>query len=369
MAADEKDKTEDKKLKKDIEKLKKVLAKIELDLPGLDLNKVAKVNNNIAKITKKLDIKFSEEFAAFLAVKLLNANMSNDDLTKFISSIELVDEEGFDSKSEFDGLCNIFYALDMIFGEEIEMSEENIKSLALSYFENSFEEERFVELIQVIKMYVGDRNLNFIDCDIKGEAIYDSVIDVLKVLDKHDIDYFPISYIYDISRANLRRELSSEELDTLILKVEEAYERAHIEAGEAVGTVAAQSVGEPGTQMTMRTFHYAGVAELNVTLGLPRLIEIVDARKSISTPTMDIYFEDDKKNDEDFVRTLANQIGKSTVNDVLADFNLEYADMNVVARLDEKTPLFCHAIIYDFLYKIKRLISVLYNLTEISLIN
>ena len=44
--------------------------------------------------------------------------------------------------------------------------------------------------------------------------------------------------------------------------------------------IAAQSVGEPGTQMTMRTFHYAGVMELNVTLGLPRLIEIVDARKN-----------------------------------------------------------------------------------------
>ena len=62
----------------------------------------------------------------------------------------------------------------------------------------------------------------------------------------------------------------------------------------------------------MRTFHYAGVAELNVTLGLPRLIEIVDARKKISTPTMDIYFEEEYKNDEEFVRKLANKIGKST---------------------------------------------------------
>ena len=59
-----------------------------------------------------------------------------------------------------------------------------------------------------------------------------------------------------------------------------------IEACEAVGVIAAQSIGEPGTQMTMRTFHYAGVAEINVTLGLPRLIEIMDARKEPSTPTM-----------------------------------------------------------------------------------
>ena len=57
--------------------------------------------------------------------------------------------------------------------------------------------------------------------------------------------------------------------------------------------IAAQSIGEPGTQMTMRTFHYAGVAEINVTLGLPRLIEIMDARKEPSTPTMTVYLETD----------------------------------------------------------------------------
>ena len=62
-----------------------------------------------------------------------------------------------------------------------------------------------------------------------------------------------------------------------------------MEPGEAVGIVAAQSIGEPGTQMTLRTFHYAGVKEQNVTLGLPRLIEIVDARRIPSTPIMTIY--------------------------------------------------------------------------------
>ena len=76
--------------------------------------------------------------------------------------------------------------------------------------------------------------------------------------------------------------MTDDELRELIRRLKAAYDRAHVEAGEAVGTVAAQSVGEPGTQMTMRTFHYAGVTELNVTLGLPRLIEIVDARKDIA---------------------------------------------------------------------------------------
>ena len=94
--------------------------------------------------------------------------------------------------------------------------------------------------------------------------------------------------------------------------------------------------------MTMRTFHYAGVAELNVTLGLPRLIEIVDARKKISTPTMDIYLSSEENEDgivpnqdEEFVRKLANRIGKSTINDVIADFNINYADYNVEAVINK----------------------------------
>ena len=165
------------------------------------------------------------------------------------------------------------------------------------------------------------------------EEMIDARKNVEKVLMKNRI-VFPESYIDDLASAYIRKDLTDDELETLVIKVEEAYERAHIEAGEAVGTVAAQSVGEPGTQMTMRTFHYAGVAELNVTLGLPRLIEIVDARKKISTPTMDIYFEEEYKNDEEFVRKLANKIGKSTIEDVLSDYFMDYANMEFIVTLD-----------------------------------
>ena len=170
------------------------------------------------------------------------------------------------------------------------------------------------------------------------EDIIIKVKDVIAQLNEEEnleID-FPDSYIEDLSKAYINNDLTDDELTELIRKLKQAYDRAHVEAGEAVGTVAAQSVGEPGTQMTMRTFHYAGVTELNVTLGLPRLIEIVDARKEIATPTMDIYFDEERRNDEEFVRTLANQIGKSTINDVISDFNLNYGTMEVEAVLDNK---------------------------------
>ena len=158
---------------------------------------------------------------------------------------------------------------------------------------------------------------------------------VKKFVEKKDLE-FPEKLILEMARVVEDKQLDDDELSELIEKAHRAYERAKVEKGEAVGTVAAQSVGEPGTQMTMRTFHYAGVAELNVTLGLPRLIEIVDARKKISTPTMDIYFEEDKRDDEEFVRKIANKIGKSTLNDILKNFNVNYAEMNIVVELDKE---------------------------------
>ncbi len=158
---------------------------------------------------------------------------------------------------------------------------------------------------------------------------------VTSVVKKKKAD-FPESLIHEIAEASERHKLKVKELEALVDEIKKAYQRAGVENGEAVGTVAAQSVGEPGTQMTMRTFHYSGVAELNVTLGLPRLIEIVDARKKISTPTMAIYFEENYGTDEEFVRKIANQIGKIVLNDILKDFNVNYAEMSMTVEIDEE---------------------------------
>ena len=65
------------------------------------------------------------------------------------------------------------------------------------------------------------------------------------------------------------------------------YSKARIEPGTAIGAIGAQSIGEPGTQMTLKTFHFAGVASMNVTLGVPRIKEIINASKNISTPIID----------------------------------------------------------------------------------
>lgn len=62
-----------------------------------------------------------------------------------------------------------------------------------------------------------------------------------------------------------------------------------------VGSIGAQSIGEPATQMTLNTFHNAGISSKNVTLGVPRLKEIINVAKNIKTPSMKIYLENEYK--------------------------------------------------------------------------
>ncbi|VVB90553.1 DNA-directed RNA polymerase subunit A'' [uncultured archaeon] len=139
---------------------------------------------------------------------------------------------------------------------------------------------------------------------------------------------------------NLIRELkdvkfTKKQFDEVIKRTMATYEYSKIEAGEAAGVVSAQSIGEPGTQMTMRTFHYAGVAEINVTLGLPRLIEIVDARKNPSTPMMTIFLEKEYAFDRDKARELAWKIEATYIN-VLGSMSTDITDMKVVVELNKK---------------------------------
>ncbi|MEM3698833.1 MAG: DNA-directed RNA polymerase subunit A'', partial [Archaeoglobaceae archaeon] len=115
----------------------------------------------------------------------------------------------------------------------------------------------------------------------------------------------------------------------------QAYLSNLIEPGEAVGIVAAQSIGEPGTQMTMRTFHYAGVAELNVTLGLPRLIEILDVRKNPSTPMMTIRLLPEYAKDREKAREVANKIEATYLKD-LAEIEVDLREMSITIKPDRE---------------------------------
>ncbi|WP_394340036.1 DNA-directed RNA polymerase subunit A'' [Methanoculleus sp. UBA300] len=129
-------------------------------------------------------------------------------------------------------------------------------------------------------------------------------------------------------------DVTEEEFDRILSMVFSEYEKSRIEPCEAVGIVAAQSIGEPGTQMTMRTFHYAGVAEINVTLGLPRLIEIMDARREPSTPTMAVYLLDDWAFNRDRAREVSWQIEAAPLHE-FGDITIDMENMQVLVLLNK----------------------------------
>ena len=126
----------------------------------------------------------------------------------------------------------------------------------------------------------------------------------------------------------VKTKLSKEKLDAILAAVEQKYEEAQVEPREAVGIVAAQSIGEPGTQMTMRTFHYAGVGAIYITLGLPRIIEIVDARKKLSTPTMKVKLVSEFASERNKAEKIAMEIEETHIRDI-AKVKAAIEDMSV----------------------------------------
>lgn len=145
----------------------------------------------------------------------------------------------------------------------------------------------------------------------------------------------PLNIKKDLMSELNKHELSEGEIAEILHTAEEVYRRSKVEPCEAVGTIAAQSIGEPGTQMTMRTFHYAGVADINVTLGLPRLIEIVDARKVPDTPMMTIYLDQESARDREKALQLGWEIEATRVSDI-ADILTDTDEMQIYLEFDDR---------------------------------
>jgi len=156
---------------------------------------------------------------------------------------------------------------------------------------------------------------------IESQSIVDSgskaTKDVITQIAKKYTKTFNTRLASMVTDALHNSKLSKEGLENVCKKGLELYNNSKVEPGQAVGIVTAQSIGEPGTQMTLRTFHTAGIAEKNVTLGLPRIIELVDARKKPSTPSMDIYLDKDSKTSKDKAIQTARNILHTTISDLI----------------------------------------------------
>ena len=133
-----------------------------------------------------------------------------------------------------------------------------------------------------------------------------------------------------------RDDVSLEQVEAIATTVENRYVDTRVDPLDPVGTVSAQSIGEPGTQLTMNTFHYAGVAEIDVTQGLPRLIELVDARKTPDTPMMTVYLEDEYATERERAHEVVWKIEATKIL-ALGDVSTNVADMRVQISLNRDT--------------------------------
>ena len=145
----------------------------------------------------------------------------------------------------------------------------------------------------------------------------------------------PQGLLREIADKSLKNKLKTKQIEKVIDGAISQFNQNKVDATEAVGVVAAQSIGEPGTQMTMRTFHYAGVAEMNVTLGLPRLIEIVDARRVPKTPIMEVFLEPDISASQKKALEIASQIEAKAVSQ-LARITTDITNLRVIVEPDMK---------------------------------
>jgi DNA-directed RNA polymerase subunit A" len=164
--------------------------------------------------------------------------------------------------------------------------------------------------------------------------------------------------IEKIRTTNEATPLTIAQIDAIVQDVVEEYNKALVDPGEPVGTVAAQSIGEPGTQMTLNTFHYAGVAEINVTLGLPRIIEIVDVRRKPSTPVMTVFLTEEYKAERDKALEVARQIEGTTVENVARSTVMDVINMNLVVQLDKYKLEDQKITIEEIIKKLKRIKNV-----------
>ena len=130
------------------------------------------------------------------------------------------------------------------------------------------------------------------------------------------------------------------------------HKNKNISPGEAIGIVTAQSFGEPSTQMALNVFHFAGVAEMQVTSGLPRLIEIFDARRTPSTPEMQIYLDKEHNNEKD-ARTIAEKVREVKLQDIVKEIKINFSDKKIEAIVDSEAIKRVHSTISTIADRLK----------------
>jgi len=128
-------------------------------------------------------------------------------------------------------------------------------------------------------------------------------------------------------------KISRDEYKIIVNTIKRKFHDSKISPGEMVGAVAAQSIGEPATQMTLNTFHFAGVsAKSNVTRGIPRLKELIHISKNIKSTSTSIHLYDRYSEDKNKLSYIKNILEFTTLKDLVINSSIYYDPPNVIMK-------------------------------------
>jgi DNA-directed RNA polymerase III subunit RPC1 len=229
--------------------------------------------------------------------------------------------------------------------EIIEIIDERLNSRSFQQFTDKFRQD--------VREYFDSMNAK--DGETKVLGVINKLIDIRKSLGLPENRFPPpppnrsitttttsSKYLMEDDQSELKEELVSRlmgiskvVLDKFFKRIEAKLVVAQAEPGTAVGALAAQSIGEPCTQMTLKTFHFAGVASMNITQGVPRIREIINATKAISTPLIEVKLEN--PNSKDYAKAVRARIQSSTIADVAEYIKEIYEPQRcfILIKLDE----------------------------------
>jgi DNA-directed RNA polymerase II subunit RPB1 len=133
-----------------------------------------------------------------------------------------------------------------------------------------------------------------------------------------------LRYYLAPKKAIIKMRMTREMFDELLAEIRFRYIKARVHPGEMVGTLAAQSIGEPTTQLTLNTFHSAGTAKANATAGVPRIVELLGASHNPKNPSNVVYLDTAISVDQTAALSKIRDIQKTTLRDITRSVRIYY---------------------------------------------
>jgi DNA-directed RNA polymerase II subunit RPB1 len=238
----------------------------------------------------------------------------------------------------------------------LQMTLENIYSnYALTPADvNSFLKESVEETPDMVEEIIADRDMLFAKVYRHRKIdMLQAPVNIKRMLDKYSNPYstktdltpayvvksiaqfiaeFPDNRVFHAlmryylapKKAIVTHRLSQDLFDELMRDIRFRYIKAQVHAGEMVGALAAQSIGEPTTQLTLNTFHSAGTAKANATSGVPRIEELLSASSNPKRPSNTVYLQPGIQTSQNEAIALMKKIQKTTLRDITKSIKIFY---------------------------------------------